>query len=294
MRLNRSPFKPRAKGGYKIENKADEATIYIYDEISWWGVSAQKFVEDLGAITAKTIHLRLNSPGGAVFDGMAIYNALKQHKAKVITHIDGLAASTASIVALAGDEVRMGEGAFLMIHEPWSIVIGMAEDMRKEADLLDKVAGSIANTYINKTGKTDAEIHDYMAAETWFTAQEALDAGFIDAIEDDKGEKAQAHNLFDLSVFANVPDKLREQKTTPTATDLERILRDAGCTTKQAKVVLSKGYSEAFRDVEPENTPEEIPLAATPPRDVEETVKPVARDRVSDLIIRATQMAAQL
>ena len=117
MRVERSLFHPRPKGTYRIEAKADaEATVYIYDEVSWWGVSAQQFAKDLAAIKAETIHLRLNSPGGAVFDGMAIYNALKAHQAKVVVHIDGLAASIASVIAMAGAEVRMAENAFLLVY----------------------------------------------------------------------------------------------------------------------------------------------------------------------------------
>lgn len=287
MKMNRSPFKPKAKGTYRIENKADESTIYIYDEISWFGISAQKFVEDLGAIKAKTIHLRINSPGGAVFDGTAIYNALQQHEAKIITHIDGLAASISSVVALAGDEVRMGENAFFMVHEPWSLVIGMADDMRKEADLLDKVGGTIANVYQGKTGKSLQEILDYMAAETWFTAQEALEAGFIDKIEKDRDEKAQSSlNLFDLSVFANVPDKLKNIRQAPSVRDIERILRDAGCSEKQAKVILAEGYRDDQRDVE---TTDILPAQETQ-RDVEPP-KQAKKDRTADLLIRAEIVA---
>lgn len=243
---NRSPFKPRAHVDLKIVDKNDEATIYLYDEISWFGISAEKFVKELNDIKAGTIHLRINSPGGSVFDGTALYNAIKQHKSKVITHVDGLAASIASIIALAGDEVRMGENAFLMIHEPWSMVIGGADIMREEADLLDKVGGTIANIYMNKSGKSLEEINDYMATETWFTAQEALDTGLIDTIEGTKGEKMQA-TLFDLSIFANVPEQLKE-KVMPTARDIERILRDAGCSKAQAKSILAEGYKDDLRD----------------------------------------------
>lgn len=281
MRMNRSPFKPKAKGGYRIENKADEATVYIYDEISWWGISAQKFVEDLDKIEASTIHVRINSPGGAVFDGVAIYNAIKQKKTKKkICHIDGLAASIASIIALGGDEVRMGENAFLMIHEPWSIVIGMADDMRKEADLLDKVSGTLATTYMNKTGKSEAQIKEYMAEETWFTAQEALEAGFIDVIDKDQDESDQVVNTFDLSVFANVPDQLRDRKKEPTVREAERALRDVGYSEKKAKAILAKGLGEDQREVDTEQ----------PQRDVAEAPK-AKKDKVSDLLIRAELVA---
>lgn len=275
MRLqNRSPFKPRAKAGHKIENKADETTVYLYDEISWFGVSAEQFIKDLNGVSSKVLNIRINSPGGSVFDGTAVFNAIKQHKSKTVAHIDGLAASISSIIALAADEVRMSENAFLMIHDPWSMVIGNADIMRDEADLLDKVGKTIAKTYMDKTGKDEKEIKEMMNAETWMNAEEALEMGFIDII--DKGEK-EAKALFDLSVFANVPDKLKGEKLTPTARDLERILRDAGCSIKQAKVILSEGIPEDLRD---EDLPEPAPVVQ---RDVEQPKK----DRTADLLIRA-------
>lgn len=286
MRLNnRSLFKPRVSGIYQIKNKADDATVYIYDEISWFGVSAEQFVKDLNDIKAKTIHLRVNSPGGSVFDGTAIYNALKQHKAKVIAHVDGLAASIASVIIMAADEVHMGENAFLMIHEPWSMVIGGSEDMRQEADLLDKVGGTIMKTYMDKSGKDEDEIKDMMAKETWFTAQEALDGGFCDFIDKEKEEKTKAV-LFDLSAFANVPDKLKLNKKMPTARDLEHILRDAGCTAKQAKAILSDGLDDSLRDEVVITDPSSAELDQ---RDVE-PVK-AKKDRTADLLTRAEMIA---
>jgi len=278
---NRSFFKNRVNGLYKIENKSDESTVYIYDEISWFGVQAEQFVKDLNNIKAKTIHLRVNSPGGSVFDGTSIYNALKQHSAKVVAHVDGLAASIASVIIMAADEVRMSENAFLMIHEPFSIVIGGADDMRHEADLLDKVGGTIVKTYMDKSGKDEDEIKDMMAKETWFTAQEALDMGFCDCIDKETKEKAQIV-LFDLSVFANVPDKFKENRQ-PTARDLERVLRDAGCSAKQAKSILSKGIEGDLRDEEPANDP---PPAKLDQRDVEPQVS-VVKDRTVLLLKRA-------
>lgn len=252
MRMkDRSIFKPRASGTYKINAaKKDETVIYLYDEISWWGIQADQFVKDLNAIETPTIRLRMNSPGGSVFDGTAIYNALKQHESRIIVHIDGLAASIASIIAMAGDEVRAAENAFFMVHDPWSIVIGTAEMMREEADLLDKVSVTMAKTYQAKTGKSEEEILQYMAKETWFTGQEALDAGFVDFVEKlDENEQAKAKvSLFDLSAFAHVPDHLKAEKTLPTERETEKILRDAGFSRKQSEEILAKGYAEALRD----------------------------------------------
>lgn len=307
MRIKRSPFKPRAKvGSYKIENKTteNEATVYIYDEIGWFGVIAEDFIKDLNDITAKTIHIRFNSPGGSVFDGTALFNAIKQAKAKTVTHIDGLAASISSVIALASDEVRMSENAFLMIHDPWSVVIGNADIMREEADLLDKVGGTIAKAYMDKTGKDEKEIKKLMAAETWMTAEEAEEMGFIDVIDkitDEEDEKAKA-TLFDLSVFANVPDKLKDGKQMPTVKDLERVLRDAGCSIKQAKAILSEGFKEDLRDVDQPENPEAVlnqeprDVAPDAPRDVVPPVKEekneIKSGSTEDLIMQAKIMAA--
>ncbi len=248
MRItNRSIFKPKVGGAYKIEASASEATVYLYDEIGWFGIMADEFVRDLNQITSGVIHLRVNSPGGSVFDGTTIYNALKQHKARIVAHIDGLAASIASVIVMAADEVVASENSFLMIHEPWSMVIGDSIDMRQEADLLDKVSGTISKTYQDKSGKSAEAIKSLMVAETWFTAQEALDAGFIDRVEG--GSRAKA-TLFDLSAFANVPDELVSGKGTPTEREIEKALRDIGCSRTQSKAILAGGLPEELRDAD--------------------------------------------
>lgn len=260
MRIqNKSPFKTKKTGDYRIEARAnqDEATVYLYDEISWFGIPVDEFVKDLNKISASTIHLRVNSPGGSVFDGTTIYNAIRQHKSKVIAHVDGLAASIASVIVMAADEVHMADNAFLMIHEPWSMVIGNAEGLRAEADLLDKVRDTIAKTYMNKSGMERDRINELMNAETWYTAQEAKDAGFADFIYEETLEKAQV-TLFDLSVFSKVPEQLQQECGPPTARDLERILRDSGCTQKQAKSILAAGYDSLQRDAASESGQEGV------------------------------------
>ncbi len=302
MRIsNRSPFKPQQRG-YRIEGKGqqDEVTVYLYDEIGFFGIAADEFVRDLNKIKAGTIHLRVNSPGGSVFDGTTIYNAIKQHKSKVVAHVDGLAASIASVIVMGADEVQMAENAFMMVHEPWSMVMGNADGLRAEADLLDKVRDTIAKTYMNKSGKESEEINDLMNAETWMTAQEAVAFGFADSIYEETLEKAQV-TLFDLSVFAKVPDQLLQGKSMPTARELERILRDSGCTQKQAKVILAAGYDGLQRDVKDQiSQPEdkvEVQRDADPEpdtpqakqRDVVDPAKP--KDRIAQLLIKAEMMA---
>ena len=224
-----------------------------------------------------------------MFDGTAISNAIKQHKSKTVTYIDGLAASIGSIIALASDEVRMAKNAFFMLHEPWSIVIGNSETMREEAELLDKVGGVIAQTYIDKTGKDEKEIKELMSKETWLTAEEAKEMGFIDVVEDSSEDEKARAILFDLSVFANVPDELKEDRIVPlTKRDLERILRDGGVSDKLAKTILAKGFEDTQRDVdEPEPEPEVVQRDAEPvaQRDVEEPTP--KKDRTAELLTRA-------
>lgn len=247
------------KRWYRIENAAkDEAKIYIYDVISWYGVSADEFVKDLNAVTAKTINLHINSPGGDVFDGMAIHSALKSHPAKIITKIDGLAASIASVIALAGDEIHIAKGGFFMIHNAFSGIIGDANDMRKMADVLDKITGSIAGFYADKIGKSEEYVLDKMNDETWYTAAEALDEGFVDVVID--GETAKAK--FDLSVYNNAPDSLNvevEERSIETIRDFENFLRDAGFSRNAAKAIAANGFrsDEDSRDETPSDVSKE-------------------------------------
>lgn len=193
----------------RASDDSDEAEVLIYDEIgeSFWGggVGAKQFVTDLREVSASLITVRINSGGGDVFEGLAIHNALRRHKAAIRVEIDGLAASIASVIALAGDEVCMADNAFFMIHDPSGIEWGTAEDMRKTADLLDQVGGSLANIYAEKTGKPIDEIQAWMNEETWFTAEEAHEAGFVDTVT--KGKKLAASA--DLSGFRNAPDQLK-------------------------------------------------------------------------------------
>ena len=153
----------RARGCGREDARAEVA---IYDEIGAYGVSAKGFLAELGALPEGTpVDLRLNSPGGSVFDAVAIHNALKRHEGTVTVWIDGIAASAASYVAMAGDEIVMPENAFLMIHDPAGLVMGTAEDMRAMAEALDKVKGSLVSGYAAKSGRTPEEVSALMAAE---------------------------------------------------------------------------------------------------------------------------------
>lgn len=191
----------------RTSDGGDTATIYLYDVIdSFWGIAALDFIKELNGLSAPTINLRINSPGGDVFDARAIATALKAHPSNIVASIDGLAASAATYVALAADEVEIADGAFLMIHQSWSLAFGNATDFRALADLLDKIDVAIVNDYAKKTGKTQDELMAWMAAETWFTAQEALDNGFVDRLM----ESATANNQWDLAAYDHAPKALME------------------------------------------------------------------------------------
>ncbi len=193
---------------------ATHAEVNIYDEIGGWGVTAKQFVGDLKAITASHITLRINSPGGEVFDATAIYNAIREHPAHVTTYIDGLAASAASVIALAGNQVNIADNAYMMIHNASVGVFGGADDMKKYADLLDKLNVTIAETYQKKGGNKLAHWQNLMAAETWFTAQEAVDAGLADAVytaAQPEPKTAKATHAF--RAYNKVPEAVRKLYT---------------------------------------------------------------------------------
>lgn len=188
-----------------------EATIYIYDIIGedWWsggGVTAKRFLDALAELgDVDTVHLRINSPGGDVFEARTIISAMQANRARFVAHIDGLAASAASFIATAADEVEMTKGAFLMVHNAWTYAVGNRHDLASVASMLEKVDRSIADDYATRTGADMETVQGWMDAETWFTAQEAVDAKLADRI----AEKAEAaKNTWNLSALANVPDAL--------------------------------------------------------------------------------------
>ena len=178
-------FKPRGRAGswFEIKNSAaPTAEVWIYDEIGYYGVSAADFSRELRDITASTIELHISSPGGDVFDGLAILNSLRQHKATVNVTVDGIAASAASFIAMAGDRVLMAPQAQMMIHDASGVAVGNAKDMQDMADLLEKTSENIAAVYAQRAGGTPEEWRQAMLAETWYSDQEAVDAGLADGI----------------------------------------------------------------------------------------------------------------
>lgn len=201
---NRRQEKPRA-----LEMHGDVATLYLYDAIVsddisaeyFGGVSAESLVPQIRSIKGGTLHLRINSPGGDVFAAQAIVQAIRDSGARVIAHVDGYAASAATVIATAADEIEMSDGAMYMIHCAWSFAMGNADDMLETAALLDKIDGVIAGQYAKKAGKSADEMKTLMDAETWFTAQEAVDAGLVDRVAESPKVKAS----WDLSAYAKAP-----------------------------------------------------------------------------------------
>lgn len=202
--------------GIRSESAGDTATLYIYDIIdAFWGVSAQDVATALKAISAPKIDLRINTPGGDVFEARAIMTQLVAHPAEITAKIDGVAASAGSVIALAASTVQIADGGFYMIHKGWTWMMGNADDLRSTAALLDKIDGSLVNDYAAKTGKGAEEILSLMTAETWFTAEEAIEAGFCDsAMPTTAAAKAQART-FALGVYDNAPSALTEPEQQP-------------------------------------------------------------------------------
>ncbi|NUB04512.1 Clp protease ClpP [Azospirillum melinis] len=208
----RTPARPNPEGPmrtwYNMKAAADGAAeILIYDEIGRWGISANQFVQDLrGLGEVSRIDVRLNSPGGEVFDGLAIYNALNAHAAEIVVTVDGIAASIASVIAMAGKDIIMPENAMMMIHDPSGGVWGTAADMRRIADALDKGKLAIISAY-RRCGLSDEEISALMTDESWFSAADALAKGFCTKLE--KPVKMSAcFDLANLDRFRHPPAAL--------------------------------------------------------------------------------------
>lgn len=194
-----------------------EASLYIYDIIAEWAVSAAWVASQLAAAgDAQVLHVYINSPGGSVFEGRAIMAELARFGGKKIGHIDSLCASAATGIALACNEIEMTDGAFFMIHNASAGAWGDKNDLRKTADLLEKIEVSIVNDYVAKTGKDAAQVLAWMDAETWFNATEALEHGFIDRIVTAPAAQAAANNAaWDLAAFKKAPAALAGPAPTP-------------------------------------------------------------------------------
>ena len=191
----------------------EDVEISIYDEIGFGGVTAKDFMAEVKKFKGQHIHLRINSVGGSVIEGAAIYNALRRHKGGLTVHVDGLAASMASVIAMAGEEVYIAANAMLMIHNPWSMTMGDADDLRKEADVLDKLKNTLVNAYARKTGMETEDIAAMMDEETWLNATQSVAMGFADEIEDGIEAAASISPATARQRFDNFSNSMRKTKT---------------------------------------------------------------------------------
>lgn len=232
-----------------IELPNNEARIDIYGEVvpdDWRAsdvdtsaVSFRNAIKDLGEVDTLNVHI--NSPGGSVYDGVAIFNMLRQHKASVTVHIDGLAASIASVIAMSGDKVVMPSNSMMMIHNAMSVSMGNANDMRKMADDLEKINESVINSYIAKNPELDREyLKALMDDETWLTASEAYELGLVDVIDEPVAAVASIDKE-QVNRFKNVPKMLKEMVETPKDTNDN--------TEKQSYEELKNKYDELLKQV---------------------------------------------
>lgn len=214
---------PKPDPWYQIK-ALDEgsAEVLIYDEIDpWWGVSAATFAKDLAQISAPSITVKINSPGGDVYEALAILNTLRGHPAHVTTVVTGLAASAASYIAMAGNEVVVCRNAELMIHDAWRYASGNADEMRRYADELDRISDNIASIYAERAGGTTEEWRQIMRDETWFSAAEAVAAGLADRTEIADSSQLAPAARFDLSSFTYAGRRAAPAPRTPSATEAE-------------------------------------------------------------------------
>ena len=189
----------------EIKAEDDEATIYIYDVIGGFfgGVDAEQVSRDLARLDVSKINVRINSPGGDVWDARAIMTALRQHPATITAHIDGVAASAATDIAMAADHVRISKGAEFMIHNAWTIAIGNRHEFLSLAERLENVDGAITDDYARRTGQSREQVTSWMDAESWFTAEQAIEHGFADELV----EVVPANlTRWDLSAYDNAPE----------------------------------------------------------------------------------------
>lgn len=288
------------RGEYRVRNAAKDSgvtEILMYDEIGedpWFGggVSAKQFAEDLQAIDTEEIHLRVNSPGGDVFEGLAMLNAIRRHPARVVAIVDGLAASAASFLVMGADEVVMSRNSELMIHDAHGMAMGNAETMRELADLLAKQSDNIAAVYAAKAGGGTAKWRKAMEAESWYTDSEAVAAGLADRVDTGRTAADKAKARFDLSVYnfagraeapaptlpAEPPENPNEERNVPMTDTLnlrERLGLKADASDEEVTARLDAVLknSEAPAD-EPADEPAEETPDETEENPAEEDPKP--------------------
>ena len=294
------------------------ATIRLYDPVDSWGgpfgVSAKEFVDTLDALPEETEEIRLliNCPGGEVWEGMAIYNSLRSHKARVVTVVEGLAASAASFIAMAGDEVIMRPASELMIHDAWIVGIGNADGLREIADRIDAETMLIAGIYAEKAGTAVDMWREAMRAETWFSPSEAVEAGLVDRVESGVPSPAASANRFNLASFnyagrrdapapavqtssALAEDNRKESSMADLMNELRQRLgvadadADEGTILAALDEVLAEQAQEPVDDDPKDVSPDEDPEDEAPSNTVEPDEETVVLDKevYADLLARA-------
>ena len=259
------------KTWYALSARAEirQTEISIFDEIGYYGVSAKQFISDLKSVPADhEIVLKIHSPGGEVFDGNAIFNALKRHPGGVTVQIEGLAASMATVISLAGAPVKMAANGFYMIHNPWGVAMGDADEMRDQAALLEKIREGMIAAYASKSGQDPEQIAAWMDAETWFSAEEAQAAGFVDEVTDSLALAASANKFSRLGKFRNAPSDL-----TARSVDMDPQLEAAAEIDEEVEIEATEEQAaeEQAAEVTPSASLEEIIEAA--PEAAEEEVQ---------------------
>ncbi|MFI6251507.1 head maturation protease, ClpP-related [Streptomyces sp. NPDC051016] len=214
---------------YRITNAADpdEAELLLYDEVGgWWGCTADQMIADLRGVTAPNLRVRINSPGGSVFEGVAIANALRSHPANVTIQVDGIAASIASVIAMAGDRIEMAPNTMMMIHDASGLCMGNAADMAEMEELLDLISDNIADAYAARAGGTRDQWRERMRAETWYLPDDAVENGLADEAismpkaadpaepDEGDGDEPDMARPFDLAAYGYTgPQAAPEQVT---------------------------------------------------------------------------------
>lgn len=201
------------------EFRAEGNTLFLYDvivssdaEAEWFGgVSPEAFARQLAAMEGE-VHLRINSPGGDVFAARAMAQAMREHDGEIIAHVDGYAASAASLIAVTAARCIMAPGSFMMIHKAWTLALGNSDDLTATAKLLEKIDATLAETYAAKTGGEAADFATMMAAETWFSPAEAVEMGLAD---EQASSKVQASARWDLSAYGVAPASTPAAETAP-------------------------------------------------------------------------------
>lgn len=252
--------------GFRVLNKAKEIpSIEIFDDIAshdYWGeYTPKKLKDELKNIKSDEINVYINSGGGEVYSGFAIYNMLVNHKAKINVIIEGIAGSIASVIAMAGDNITIYESAAIMIHNPWTFAAGDAEEMQEAAEQLTRIGEQLAKIYHDRTGVEIEEIKTMMNKETWMHGEEALQLGFVD---ESIGNKKVAACVCDLSNFKNVPDEIlkaqQNYKKSMNKRDVEEGLRDLGYSKTEALNIVSRKKEADLSDSDKASKEEELEI----------------------------------